>query len=558
MIAYTVLVLFLIGVCSSIRVGVKTDKALSLIVFACLLFAFINFYNSMIIGESHTFSFVWNASQGQNLNFDIISNPTNYMLVFPCFVLTLLAILNNLLFRYEERRSAYCSLLIFNLLALILLITSNNFVQLISALFVIDILALFVIKENAAYRSYGMFNMLADMILFMVLAVINARVDSLDLEQIRLYQKTGIHTDFISLSGVIAILIKQGFFGFQSGVLALKNTRFHRMQNVLFLFSPLAALILLIKLNALWRVSAYFVTSIDVMCLITAIWGFAGSVCINEFKAKIIYWMMSFWALMVELLRFYDFVWINGFSALMLEMYVFVTALYLLYYYNNRCNYTTQMMRLRITHKKRLISIMTIILLDIMCAATTLSVMHNPINWYFIFGFSVLFLISTAMVIGQIYFYDGKRTAGVQNDISFKWMVFAELLLICLMLLKNIMIGDWYAWGSAILWVVCILAVPLKKMAKLYDIAYIQNSDIIGSLYHCMVHYLRLCGRLLELLVNHMFLEKIVLGMAMGISIAGLKLFRRLHSSRFFGGTLAGGILLFLLWFSYISARSRL
>lgn len=558
MIAYAVLWLFIIGVCSSVKTGVKLDKGLAFMAFVSLLFVFVGFCNAMIVGQSHTFSFVWNASQGQNLNFDIISNPANYMLVLPCFVLTLLAVFNNLLFRYEERRSAYSALLTFNLLALILLITSNNFVQLISALFVIDILALFVIRENAAYRNFGMFNMLADMILFMVLAVINARVDSLDLEQIRLYQKAGIHTDFISLSGVIALLMKQGSFGFQSGLLALKNTRFHRMQNVLFLFSPLAALVLLIKFNALWRVSGYFTITIDVMCLLTAVWGFVCSICINDFKAKIIYWMMAFWALMVELLRFYGFVWINEFSALMLEMYVFTMAMYLLYYHNNRRSYVTQMMHLRITHKKRLISILTVVLLDIMCAANTLALMYNPINGYFILGFSVLFLLSVAIVLGQIYFYDGKRTMGVQNDITFKWFVFAELCIICLWLLKNAQMTAWYVWGSAIVTVVAISVLPLKKFAALYEVKFIQNGDIIGSLYHLIIRYMRVFGRLSGLLVNHIFLEKIALNLAMGVSVSGLKLFRRLHGSRFFGGILSGGVLLFLLWLSYVSVRSKL
>ena len=95
MIAYTVLLLFFIGTLGSIRVGVKADKALAFAVFASISFAFLQFYQAISNGTVHTFSFLWNTSQGQDLKFEIISNHYNYLLVFPCFVVTVLAVLNN-------------------------------------------------------------------------------------------------------------------------------------------------------------------------------------------------------------------------------------------------------------------------------------------------------------------------------------------------------------------------------------------------------------------------------------------------------------------------------
>lgn len=555
MIIYTVLLLFVIGALSSIKAGVKVDKALAFVSFTSLFIVFADFYESMLEGITHTFSFMWNASQGQDIQFDIVSNPYNYALILSCFAVTVLACLHNVLFRYEERRAAYNAVLCFNLIALILLITSNNFVQLISALFIADILALFLMKNSEPCRLFGMMNMLADMMLFMVLAMINARVNSLDLEQVLLYQKIGLHTDWAALVGLTAIFIKFGFWIFQAGVLELKNIRFHRMQNVLFISSPFAALLLLIKFNALWRVSAYFTMYLDIMCIVTGIWAFGNSIWVNNFKAKAIYWMTAFWALMVELLRLSDFEWVPEYSRLILEMYVFMTALYLLYFYNNRRNLTTQMMQLRLTHKKRLASILLIIMLMIMASAQTLSVVYNQENRAYVLGFAALFLLSVAIVIGQIYFYQGRRHVGVQHDISFKWFVFIELVALCFWLLRTVRIEDYAVWGSVTVFSALVMLLPTQQLRKLYDVPFLQKDKLLEGLYRKIVRSLRMFGRLAGLLIDRFLLEKVMLSAAIAVSTTCTRMFRRMHSSPLTGGVAVLCILCAALWYSYIWAR---
>lgn len=557
MIIYTVLLLFIIGALSSIKTGVKVDKALAFVSFTSLFVVFADFCESMIAGETHTFSFMWNTSQGQDIKFDIVSNPYNYALIISCFAITVLACLHNLLFRYEERRAAYNAVLCFNLITLILLITSNNFVQLISALFITDILALFLINNSATCRLFCMMNMLADMMLFMVMAIINARVDSLDLEQVLLYQQNGIHTDWTALVGLSAIFIKFGFFVFHQGVIELKNIRFHRMQNVMFLSSPFAALILLSKFNALWRVSAYFTLYLDVMCIVTGVWAFCHSVWVNNYKTKTIYWMTAFWALMVELLRLSDFMWLPQYGNLILEMYVFVTALYLIYYYNNRRNLTTQMMQLRLTHKKCLASILLIIMLMIMASAQTLSTIYNAKNMFYILGFAVLFLLSVALVIGQIYFYPRRHHVTAQHDMTFKWAVFAELTVLCVWLLRTLQSENYAVWGSVIVFPALMLLMPVTKMRALYDIPFLQENKFWDFSYHRIVRSLRMCGRFAGLLIDRLFLEKVMLSAATAVSVACIRMFRRLHGNPFFGGLTVLCLLGGVLWYSYQSARGN-
>ncbi len=551
MIAYTVLLLFLIGIFSSIKVGVKVDKVLAFVTFASLFFVFANFCDGMLHGVEHSFSFMWNTSQGRNLKFDILSNPYNYALVLPCFLITLLGCLHNVLFRYEERRSAYSSLLVFNLVALIVLITSNNFVQLISALFIVDILALFMIKDIGASQPYMLLNMVADMMLFTVLALINSRVDSLDIKEILRYRQIGFHADFAALTGLTAIFAKLGFAVFQIGNMALKDVRFHRMQNVLLLSSPMASLILLLKFNMLWRISDYFNLYADAVCYLTLVWAFFGSIAVNNFQNKVIYWQMAFWALMVELLRFYGFAWIPEFTYLLFEMYVFISALFLIYVYNNRCHNVSQMMKLRLTHKKRLASTALILLLVTAAMANTLAVMYNQSNRMYIWIFAGLMLISVAATIGQIFFCQGKRYSGVQHDISFKWVVFFELLVLSCGLLYQEQRNNPIVWVAPVVFALLCMCPLLWKSAYFYKVRYWQKGDIINRIYRVAIKSFRLCGKVFWLLIDRLFLEKVVLGTAAALSHICLRVFRRLHGNPLLGGLTVVILLIGLLWCSY-------
>ncbi|MBQ7632988.1 MAG: hypothetical protein IJS88_02590 [Alphaproteobacteria bacterium] len=551
MIAYTVLLLFFIGIFSSVKVGVKVDKVLAFVTFASLFFVFVNFCDGMLDATEHSFSFIWNTSQGRNLKFDILSNVYNYALVLPCFLITLLSCFNNLLFRNEERKSAYSSLLIFNLVALIVLITSNNFVQLVSALFIVDILSLFMIKDIQASQRYVLLNMAADMMLFSVLALINARVDSLDIKEILRYRQIGFHEDYVALTGLTAIFAKLGFAVFQIGNIALKDIRFHRMQNVLLLSSPMAALILLLKLNMLWRFSDYFNIYADSICYVTLIWAFVGSIVVNDFQTKIIYWQMSFWALMVALLRFYGFIWIPEFTYLLTEMYVFINALFLLYYYNNRCHTVSEMMKLRLIHKKRLASVALIVLLTITAGANTLLQMYNQTNRMCIWLFTILFLISTAATLGQIYFYKGKRLRGVQHDIKFKWTVWVELLCLCGVLLYGGKVQNVMVWVIPIIFVFLWFCPLLRSTAYFYKLRFLQKSDLLGDIYLSVIKSFRLCGRVFWLLIDHLFLDKLVMELAVVLSHICLRMFRKLHSKPIFGGMIVLLLLVGMLWYSY-------
>ena len=551
MIAYTTFLLFFIGILDSIKVGVKVDRILSFVTFTSLFFILGNFCESWLSGDEQVFSFMWNSSPGGDIKVDIVSNYYNYGIVFPFFMMTLLNVGHNLVFRYEERRSVYNSLAIFNLAALTMMITSNNFVQLLSMVFIVDILSVFVIKDVNSYKYYVLINMAADMILFMVLAVINSFVDSLDIRQILEYKKNGYYMDFITVCGLTAVFMKFGFFAFHIGVAALNGIRLHRLQHVLFLSAPITAVILLLKFHVLWSSSRYYFPYIDTMCIATMALSFYGCVVLDNLKSKMIYWQLMFWALFVELLKFNGFVWSTLFTSLLLDMYLFTCGLYWLYYYFNRRVLVSQMMKMPVKDSFRQDSMYILILSSVVLLANTLAIFYNNTNRYYIWSFAILFVLSLSLVLNQIIFSVRQNNELKTNLLPIHWIYLTELLCISAVLWYYFHTNEISVLGVVIAFIIFSCIHPLQKLSLLYQRNAVQKMEVFVFMYKTLIKSLRLSGKILWLLVDRLLMEKMVMNIIKFLGNANIRLFRRLHQSRLGGSFFVLILLVFLLWLSY-------
>ena len=547
MIAYTALLLVVIGIFGSFKVSAKVDRLLSFLTFVSLFCVFANFCNNMLSGAEHSFLYEWYTPRGRRLNMNLISNSYNYILILPCFIITLLFTFNNQIFRYEERRCSYNAILIFNLATLIVLITSNNFVQLLAALFIVDIISFFIIRNIEYSRRYILLNMSADMLLFMVSAIINSKLHSLEFSQIALYREIGIYPNFVAFIGLTAIFMKLGFFCFQIGLMGIKNIRMHRLQNIMLLSSPLAALLLLLKFSVLWRVSEYFTIYLDLGCGLTILWAFIGSICANKIKAKIIYWQMMLWALLVELLRFHGFVWFSEFTYLLIEIYILSAIFYLAYFYNRRRQCMTEIIGIAAQNKIYNMIIFAALLPVITALANTLTIIYNPYNRYYIWTFAVLFLFSLCNTINQVYRSSKTSETLVSvNKMPFKWILIIQLLTLSIILLYHAQFSEVSVYGIVIAFIVLSFLFPLRKLIFLYRINFLQNGDILGKIYIMIIKSLRLCGKFFRLMIDQFFLERIIINSSISITKALLFIFRKLHTN------VIAGIYVLLTFFGII------
>lgn len=559
MIADTIFLLFVVVVFSSFKIGVKTDKIFSWLTFLFLGGIFVNFYQYQNKFQESVFSFVWNSSPSGNITVDVISNAYNYYLVLPFLFMTLLSVGYNVVFRYEERRNYYNALVLFNLVSLILMITSNNLVQLISGVFIVDIMALLMIKDVEKSKLHATLNLIADMLLFTVLAVINCQLESLDLRQIVEYNKIGYHQDFVAGAGLIAVFIKLGVVPFHEGWLKLKDIRFHRLQNVLFLTSPVSALILLQKFFYLWQNSLLFLPILQIGCFIGICWGSVCLWCAENLKVKIIYMQMAFWPVLILLWADNQFVWSEFFTTLLICQYLGVCLLYFLYYKANRCASLLKIKNINIDSGAHCWNIFILYLAVFFAESQNIWLLQKKTDGMVLFGY-FLFILTIAQIFHQFCFFSKKTEVKPVYHQSKKLFWFITSLAIVWVYKNdsNIMLlnKNFYSYLPLIFLLIMVFLPLPKFIYKIYNNKDIQDINIFDKIYNTLVaEPILWCGRILAVLIDRMLIEKMIVGAASLCLQSSIRLFRNIHYNRLWGGLAMIVLLCVLLAISYYNGR---
>ena len=154
------------------------------------------------------------------------------------------------------------------------------------------------------------------------------------------------------------------------------------------------------------------------------------------------------------------------------------------------------------------------------------------------------------MAVGQIFFYKGKRYSGVQHNITFKWGVFLELAVLCCGLLYRAKWNNAVIWAAPLTFSLLCICPLLWKTAYFYKVKFLQKGNVLNRIYQVVIESVRLCGRVFWLLVDRLFLDKVVLGAAIGVSGVCLRIFRKIHTKPLLGALMIVVFMISLLWFS--------
>ena len=499
MLADTVLYLLIIGLFSLIKTQKRYDFLLSFFMSAFVFVVFYLFLMDEKTGFEITKTLILDDSHSSNIKIDIISTPQNYVMIFPFFVSTLISMLGNLVFKYENSKKYESSLFIFNLTAFIMLISSNNLIELIAIVFIIDILSQLLIKDANAGRRYSLYNFVADMGLFLVFAMVQSKLANLDVSNISNYYETGHHRDFIVFVIMMSLSIKFSFFLFQGYWLDLKSAKFHNLYFLPYLSTPMTALVLLTKLYPMLVVSPSFLPLLNTMVALTVVWGASGAILKYEIKEKFVYFNMLNLAFIAELTALNDFVWTRNFSYLLILFYLFNLCFYYLHYEIDR------------EHGKNKLSIMMVLFgfLSVICAITTqIFALKTQKSAYFIYIFLSIFLFSFAVTAAQIWRKATQKIDFKQTDTTTVLMLLTSLFAFYLSS-KNI----------EILWPVCFVLAFVIILFYLTPLSFIslrqgriqeiQNIDVFHLFYQKIVlEPLHHAGLLFNIIIDFIFLER--------------------------------------------------
>ena len=187
----------------------------------------------------------------------LFSNFTHYAQIFPFFLISVIMIVFNCFSKIEKRKLEQNGLICLNLAALIMLICSENTIQLLVSACVIDVLGFYIINESAARRKYIFYNLMADMGLFMLFALIWGYTESIRLSDFGKYFEQGEHRDLVCILLLLCLFIKSGLFLFQTPLLNWNILNMRTIIVLTFLSTPISGYILFAKTLALLPLSKY-------------------------------------------------------------------------------------------------------------------------------------------------------------------------------------------------------------------------------------------------------------------------------------------------------------
>lgn len=315
--------LLAISVLGVLKLRARYDRIYSWGMFFISAFLLINFYNQTVESKLYGFSILWGETQLGKITLDFYPTVVTNQILLPVFLITVLTILNNNVFRSEEKRCAFNSCVILNFIALSLMFCATNYVQLITMVFVSDILGYIMLKNIDTSRRYVVYNFFADMCLFMILALACGKIQSIDMTRLLGYKEIGRHKDFVGLITALALSVKIGCFPFQGYLTDITATRFQRMNAVGMLVSPLSGTLLLLKLQNLLLVSNFFIPVFHVVMIASAAVGIIGVIVKSKIKATATYFNMAAKSLLMLILMHNQFNWTINLSLYLVFMYLF-------------------------------------------------------------------------------------------------------------------------------------------------------------------------------------------------------------------------------------------
>lgn len=477
------------------------------------------------------------------VNLEIVVNAGNIYLVFALSILALLVLLQNT-FGADNAKNSLNGLVLLNLLSSLMLVFAGNYVQMLVAVGVCDVLVFSAVNNIEAKKKYIYANFLADIGLVSIFAVILGQGGGLELEKLSGYARFGHHKDFVAILLLLCIFAKTGLFLFHGAYTEMRTLGFNRLNYVLFTATPLTGYLLLLKTESLLQISPFSYPLLKIFALSSVLWGAWGALAIDNLKQKAVYFALMFWGLVYAFAAFGSRLGSLEFASLLTAAFLFGQVLMLI------CAAASNETQVSETGGF-LKSLRFTFLLAFLVLAAFFSVLlkiAESCPWL-AGGYALLFAAASAHVLSQILLGESRADERVQamlkNPSLPSWLpVAAAAAVLC-----------WYFRLSP-LWLLLFLLVwpglfflrPLRKLDALYDNDALQEADYVGTAYELLIITpVKVIGRLLWLTVDFVFIERTIISSVQNALGFMIFLFRRIHS-----GTAAGTLLFVLLGFAVI------
>lgn len=414
----------------------------------------------------------------------------------------------NIIYRREEFSLYVNNLILLNFAALIILLASQDFIQLMIGSCCFSIIGFYLINDVEAKTKFIFYNFLAEFGIFAALAVVFAHLDTVSLTALPQYLKVGRHKDLVSMLLLGAVFVKCGMFLFQSQIIGLKRLAFNRVIIAAMFSAPLSGLLIFAKLFPLIEASVYARTVFCIIIAASVLWAVSGAVLTDNIKAKVLYLNMFFYSFCLYMM------WGSGdvFFTRLIYLYPPLLGIYAALLFAGVSASDEVLVSQMGGFARRL-------WLDFALSLGAAFVLSAVFIQYFkndtAIWFLYVFLALAALVLHEVYL--GKMRADERVEALLKNVGAAYWL-------PYLAFGGWWLFQSGLhkngqLWVVfavftaAVILFPARLALHFAGSEFLQKGDIMQRFYSvCLIMPLRLLGRVLWLAIDFVVIERSIIG----------------------------------------------
>lgn len=521
--------LLAIGVLANFNFKEKYSKVFSFLLWFAAGIIFYRFILEWRSGANIPFVYHWLEYNALYVNINLSSTPFVYNAVFPVFLVTLTALLINAFLNYETEKLEFVSAAMFNLAFFIALICSENLIQLLISSTIIGVMGFYIINDIEAREKYVFYNFLADMGLFAVFAIIYGRLGNVFLTDLGSFAKLGAHRDLVAILLLVSVFIKSGLFLFHNQLLDLSSINFNRLLLLVYGSAPLAGVVILHKTMPLLKISQYSVPLIQIIAVLSMLWGFINSLVNDNIKDRSTYFAMMIYGYIYSLVALGQLQTPEDLCPFVLLGYILGLNLFMIYLSSSNELYISKMggflKGLKITFAFSLLVVFAYIqtvLKDI-----------DDVNYLWSTSLLCFGLISLAHFYHQVFLgrsqADERVLALLKN--AGVYILLPALALGGFLIYHNYLFSPQIFYAFLVFLLLMVIQ-PFRPLVSLAEYEAIQEEDYFEKLYEAVILTpIRIIGRVLWLLVDFILIERTIISSLNESTSLLVRLTAKLHTS---------------------------
>lgn len=494
------------------------------------------------------FIYQWLPYKALKADFNISSSQRMQQMFLPLVYFLAALVYLNTVYAAEEHSLHFNTLVLFNFIALILQASSRDFIQLMFAGSMLSVISFYMPDLSASKKKMFVFNFLAEMAVFMALAIVYGKTRSVSLGSLPDFVHSGRHKDLVAVLLLFSIGCKCGLFLLNGQYFSLKHGLFNRTAAIMGLSVPLSGLILMAKIQPLLTDSDVTRTIMPWWTAISATTAIVAALSNNNLKSKAVALSLAVYAALLYWIYTDTKVLYDWAPEILMLNFMAVSILILAF---NAASDETSVLRLGGFWRLAKVNFV----LSIFVAASLASCVSEWFSDGLKLAAALIYLAALSVILRMIYWGKSRASELVASFARSGNMLYAVPLTI---------ISVWLIWqnksiaslrfgtimlGAGALFCLC----PAGWLMHLGSFG-LWRIDVLSLIYKTFfIMPLKFFGRILWLAFDVVVIERNVIGSVSGITSVIVKKMHRLQETgllNFMLGILLG-ILFMALYLGY-------